>query len=80
MLRFVMRYGLVRLIGRRAVPALIVWDVAVLANRTRQIPIVDRVLRRSVGTARQGIDSVVRRAPRPARPSRPGSRRPDPDA
>lgn len=59
MLRFVARYGLVRLVGRRAVPALLVWDIATLANKTRQIPLVDRTLRRGVGAARRGLGSAV---------------------
>ena len=42
MLRFIARHGLVRVIGGRAVPALMLWDLAMLANRTRQIPVVDR--------------------------------------
>lgn len=61
MLRFVARHGLVRLIGRRAVPVMLVWDVAMLANRARQIPVVDRGLRRGAGAARRGL----RRRPRP---------------
>jgi hypothetical protein len=40
MFRFVVRYGLIRVVGRRAVPALMIWDAAVMANRARQIPIV----------------------------------------
>jgi hypothetical protein len=66
MLRFLVRHGAVRLIGRRALPALIVWDVAVLANRARQIPLVDRGLRRSAWAARRGAGSVVRGAARRA--------------
>ena len=42
MLKFAMRHGLVRLIGGRAVPLMWAWDVAVLANKARRIPIVDR--------------------------------------
>ena len=38
MLRFIARHGLVRMIGGRAVPALLLWDLAMLANRTRRIP------------------------------------------
>jgi hypothetical protein len=55
MYRFIVRHGLVRMIGGRAVPALLLWDLAVVANRTRQIPIVDRNLRRGVGAARNRI-------------------------
>ena len=61
MLRFLARFGLVRLIGRRAVPALIVWDLARVANRIRLIPLVDRTLRRGAGAARRGIGSAVLR-------------------
>jgi hypothetical protein len=55
MYRFVVRHGLVRMIGGRAVPALLLWDLAVVANRARRIPIVDRNLRRGVGAARERI-------------------------
>jgi hypothetical protein len=95
MLRFVARHGLVRLIGGRAVPIMLVWDVAVLANKARQIPVVERGLRRGAGAARRGIGTVIE-APRwpsrpsvAGRPSLPGLRRrprplwtpdPDPDA
>ena len=58
MLRYVARFGIVRLVGRRAVPALLVWDLAMLANRSRQIPMVDRTLRRGVGAARRGVGSA----------------------
>ncbi|MEA2619846.1 MAG: hypothetical protein QOC97_619, partial [Chloroflexota bacterium] len=71
MLRFVARFGVVRLVGRRAVPALLVWDIAMLANRTRRIPLVDRTLRRGAGAARRGVTSMgasaVRRGRRPSR-------------
>ena len=88
MLRFVMRHGLVRLIGGRAVPALLVWDAVVLANRARRIPVVDRGLRRGASIARRGVISAVSSRPtlplvsRPAvtRPRRPGRRQPDADA
>ena len=70
MLRFIARYGLVRLVGRRAVPALLVWDIATLANRTRQFPVVDRALRRGADAARRGLGSAVRgRRRRPGRQS-----------
>ncbi|MFL5647215.1 MAG: hypothetical protein ACJ77V_01220 [Chloroflexota bacterium] len=46
MLRFLLRHGAVRLIGGRAVPALMLIDLAMLANRTRKVPVVDRNLRR----------------------------------
>ena len=76
MFRFVMRHGLVRMIGGRAVPALLLWDLAVLANKTRRIPVVDRGLRRGVGAARRGLTTVVdppRWPSRPGGPGRPGS-------
>ena len=57
MFRFLVRHGLVRVVGGRLVPALMVWDLAVLANKTRQIPIVDRGLRRGASAARP--ESVV---------------------
>jgi len=72
MLRFIARYGIVRLVGRRAVPALLIWDIAVLANKTRQIPVVGRTLRRGAGAARRGLGSTVlgrRRRPRHQTPS-----------
>ena len=56
MLRFLVRHGLVRVVGGRAVPALMLWDAMVMANRVRQIPVVDRDLRRGAGAA-----SAVRR-------------------
>jgi hypothetical protein len=77
MMRFLIRHGAVRLIGRRAVPALIVWDVAVLANRARQIPMVDRGLRRGAWAARRGAGSVLRGAVRRTR-SRHQDERADP--
>ena len=60
MLRFVARFGIVRLVGRRAVPALLVWDLAMLANRARRIPLVDRTLRRGAGAARRGVGVCMR--------------------
>ena len=68
MLRSVVRYGVVRLIGRRAVPALLAWDLAMLANRARQIPVVERGLRLGVGAAGRGLGSVVRRRGRSGPP------------
>ena len=56
MLQFVARHGLVRLIGGRAVPALLIWDLAMLANKTRRIPAVDRGLRRGAGLAVRGLE------------------------
>ncbi len=80
MYRFVVRHGLVRLIGGRAVPAMLLWDLAVLANRTRRIPIVDRGLRRGIGVARRAAsdavpDAVAGRSIR--RRTRQGGPRPD---
>ena len=73
MLRFVVRHGLVRLIGGRAVPALMIFDLAVLANRTRRIRVVDRGLRRGAGAVRSRVVAAVDGLPaRPARPARPG--------
>ncbi len=68
MLRFAMRHGLVRLIGGRAVPLMWVWDVAMLANKARRIPVVDRTLRRGAGAAMRqagtvGMNSRFRRGP-----------------
>ena len=71
MLKFAMRHGLVRLIGGRAVPLMWAWDIAVLANKARRIPMVDRSLRRGAGVAVRGAGSVVR-SPRWA--TRPGRR------
>jgi hypothetical protein len=51
MLRWILRYGAIRMVGRRALPVLMVWDAARLANRTRQIPVVDRSIRRGVAAA-----------------------------
>lgn len=70
MLRFAVRYGLVRMVGRRALPALMLWDAAVMANRARQIPVVDRTLRRGAGAARRGAADVVGGRYRPRRPGR----------
>jgi hypothetical protein len=66
MLRFLLRHGAVRLVGGRAVPALMLIDLAMLANRARQVPVVDRNLRRGVGAARRGATSAMtgRRLPR----------------
>ena len=59
MMRFLLRHGAVRLIGGRAVPALMLIDLAMLANRARQVPVVDRNLRRGVGAVLRRADSVV---------------------
>ena len=57
--RYAMRHGMVRLIGGRAVPALLAWDLLMLANRTRQIPVVDRTLRRTATAARELVRAAV---------------------
>jgi hypothetical protein len=77
MLKFMMRHGLVRLIGGRAVPLMLVWDVAMLANKARRIPVVDRTLRKGAGVAVRGAGSVVRSPRWAKRPSRPEPNRPD---
>ena len=76
MLKFAMRHGLVRLIGGRAVPLMWAWDVAVLANKARRIPVVDRTLRRGAGSRGSGRrhgrgQPAVGDASRP--PRRPGA-------
>ena len=63
MLRILARHGLVRIIGGRAVPALLIWDLVVLADRTRQIPVVDRGLRRGAGAASHGRGCSSRQSP-----------------
>ena len=72
MMRWLLRYGAIRLVGRRALPVLMVWDAAVLANKARQIPVVDRTLRRGAAAAADrvadALDNVgprVRSTPRP---------------
>ena len=66
MLRFLLRHGAVRLVGGRAVPALMLIDLALMANRARQVPAVDRALRRGVGAVQRGAASAAsgRRLPR----------------
>ena len=51
MWRWLVRYGAIRVVGRRAVPVLMLWDAAVMANRVRRIPAVDRTIRRSAAAA-----------------------------
>ena len=51
MWRWLVRYGAIRVVGRRAVPVLMIWDAAVMANRVRRIPAVDRTLRRGAAAA-----------------------------
>jgi hypothetical protein len=79
MFRFIARHGLVRLIGGRAVPALLLWDLAMLANRARQIPVVERNLRRGVDAAGSRVAAAVtgRRVRR--RPGAADDPRRDPD-
>lgn len=84
MLRFVarhglLRYGLVRVAGRRAVPAMLAWDLLMLADRTRRIPIVDRNLRRGAVAARDRLAAAAAGRSNPINVRRPGRRR-GPDA
>jgi len=72
MVRFILRHGLVRFVGGRAVPVMYVWDMVVLADRARRIPIVDRGLRRGVGAARRGFGTALVRRPRSIRRGVPG--------
>ena len=58
MMRFLLRHGAVRLIGGRAVPALMLIDLAMLANRARKVPVVDRNLRRGVGAVQRRASST----------------------
>jgi hypothetical protein len=71
MLRFLVRHGVVRVVGGRLVPVLLVWDLAVIANRVRQIPAVDRGLRRGATAASRKVVSTVSGGPRPRRRDRP---------
>ena len=66
MMRLLLRHGLVRLIGGRAVPALMLIDLALLANRARKVPVVDEALRRGAGAAQRRASEAFtgRRAPR----------------
>jgi hypothetical protein len=84
MLRFVarhglLRYGLVRVAGRRVVPVMLAWDLLMIANRTRQIPIVDRNLRRGAVGARDRLAGAAAGRSSPFNLRRPGRRR-GPDA
>ena len=67
MLRFLIRAGLIRVVGRRAIPALMLIDVALLANRARRIPVVDRNLRRGAAAVADQVASRLERWPAPAR-------------
>jgi hypothetical protein len=71
MLRFVARYGLVRLVGRRVLPALMIWDAVVMANKARRIPIVDRSLRRGAGAASRRATGALAGRRRPWRAADP---------
>lgn len=65
MMRFLLRHGAVRLIGGRAVPALMLIDLAMLANRARKVPVVDRNLRRGAGAlGRKANQAMTGRRPR----------------
>lgn len=81
MLRMAVRFGVVRFFGRRAVPAMLAVDLLLLANRTRQVPIVDRNLRRGVAAARERLDGLDARQGWPIHGGRPDwrgrGRRPD---
>ena len=68
MLKFLIRAGLIRVVGRRAIPALMLIDVAMLANRARRIPVVDRNLRRGAAAVADQVASRLERWPPP--PSR----------
>ena len=67
MLKFLIRAGLIRVVGRRAVPALMLIDVAMLANRARRIPVVDRNLRRGAAAVADQVASRLERWPAPSR-------------
>ena len=75
MMRFLLRHGAVRLIGGRAIPALWLLDAAMLANRVRKVPVVDRNLRRGAAAAQRKASSTV--SGRSGRPGR-GDRRDGP--
>ena len=45
--KYAARHGLIRVIGGKAVPALLAWDMLMLANRTRRNPYVDRACARA---------------------------------
>jgi hypothetical protein len=67
MLKFLIRAGLIRVVGRRAIPALMLIDVAMLANRARRIPVVDRNLRRGAAAVADQVASRLERWPAPSR-------------
>ena len=81
MLRFLLRHGAVRMIGGRAVPVLMLWDIAMLANRARKIPVVDRGLRRGAAAAADRFATTIEGFGGPAgRGPRTGSSANDADA
>jgi hypothetical protein len=57
--RYAVRRGAVRIIGGRAIPALLALDLLLLANRTRRIPAVDRTLRRTASGARDRVSTTA---------------------
>ena len=74
MMRFLLRHGAVRLIGGRAIPALMLFDLAMLANRARKVPVVDRNLRRGAGAVQRKASEAMtgqRSGPMSGRRSRP---------
>lgn len=81
MFRFLLRHGAVRMIGGRAVPVLMLWDLAMLANRARKIPVVDRGLRRGAAAAADRFATTIEGfAPPAGRRPRTGSSANDADA
>lgn len=71
MWRWLVRYGAIRVVGRRAVPVLMLWDAAVMANRVRRLPPVDRALRKGAATAADRFaDTLDRVTPPVGRSSR----------
>jgi hypothetical protein len=59
MWRWLVRYGAIRVVGRRALPVLMVWDAAVMANRVRQVPVVDRAIRRGAAAAAERLADTL---------------------
>ena len=70
MMRWLLRYGAIRIVGRRAVPVLMIWDAAVLANKARRIPVVDRTLRRGAAAAADRFAETLENVGPRARPMR----------
>jgi len=71
MMRWLLRYGAIRLVGRRVLPVLMVWDAAVLVNKARQIPAVDRALRRGAAAAADRFADTLDHVPGQPRPASP---------